>query len=91
MRRPATTASSTPRTRRRWRRRSSRPSLKSFEFGDHTPIGVFYQNEFIPTYEERLTARMPSYKTNPPADQEIAHADGTPLANIDKLLEDMRV
>jgi 2-oxoglutarate ferredoxin oxidoreductase subunit beta len=65
--------------------------LRSFEFGDHTPIGVFYQNEFVPTYEERLTARMPSYKTNPPADQEIAHADGTPLANIDKLLEDMRV
>jgi len=65
--------------------------LKSFEFGDHTPIGVFYQNEFVPTYEERLAARMASYKTNPPADQEIAHADGTPLANIDKLLEDMRV
>ena len=65
--------------------------LKSFEFGDHTPIGVFYQNEFVPTFGERLTARMPSYKTNPPADQEIAHADGTPLANIDKLLEDMRV
>jgi len=65
--------------------------LKSFEFGDHTPIGVFYQNEFVPTFGERLAARMPSYKTNPPADQEIAHADGTPLANIDKLLEDMRV
>jgi len=65
--------------------------LKSFEFGDHTPIGIFYQNEFVPTFEERLAARMPSYKTNPPADQEIAKADGTPLANIDKLLEDMRV
>ena len=65
--------------------------LKSFEFGDHTPIGIFYQNEFIPTFEERLVARMPSYRTNPPAEQEIAHADGTPLASIDKLLEDMRV
>ncbi len=65
--------------------------LKSFEFGDRTPIGIFYQNEFVPTFGERLAARMPSYKTSPPADQEIAHADGTPLANIDKLLEDMRV
>ena len=65
--------------------------LKSFEFGDHTPIGLIYQNEFVPTFEERLTARMPSYGTNPPADQEIMHADGTSLANIDKLLEDMRV
>ena len=65
--------------------------LKSFEFGDHTPIGVFYQNEFIPTYEERLTGRAPTYKTNPPATQEIAKPDGTPLSNIDKLLEELRV
>ena len=65
--------------------------LKSFEFGDHTPIGVFYQNEFVPTYEERLTRRTPSYKTSPPAAQEIARPDGTPLTNISRLLEDLRV
>ena len=65
--------------------------LKSFEFGDHTPIGVFYQNEFVPTYEERITKRTPSYKSNPPAAQEIAHGDGTPLTNIQKLLDDLRV
>ncbi|HZW84774.1 MAG TPA: 2-oxoacid:ferredoxin oxidoreductase subunit beta [Nitrososphaerales archaeon] len=65
--------------------------LKSFEFGDHTPIGVFYQNEFVPTYEERIASRSPSYKTNPPAAQEIAKADGSPLTNIQKLLDDLRV
>jgi 2-oxoglutarate ferredoxin oxidoreductase subunit beta len=65
--------------------------LKTFEFGDHTPLGVFYQNEFIPTYEERLAGRTPSYKTNPPATQEIARPDGTPLTNISKLLDDLRV
>ena len=65
--------------------------LKSFEFGDHTPIGVFYQNEFIPTYEERLAGRSPSYKTNPPASQEIAGPDGTPLTDISKLLDELRV
>jgi 2-oxoglutarate ferredoxin oxidoreductase subunit beta len=65
--------------------------LKSFEFGDHTPIGVFYQNEFIPTYEERIAARVPTYKSDPPADQEIARPDGTPLANIDRLLDELRV
>jgi 2-oxoglutarate ferredoxin oxidoreductase subunit beta len=65
--------------------------LKSFEFGDHTPIGVFYQNEFIPTYEERLTGRAPTYMSNPPATQEIAKPDGSPLTNIDKLLEELRV
>src|SRR3989454_2411680 len=64
---------------------------KSFEFGDHTPLGVFYQNEHIPTFEERLTARMPSYGSNPPALQEIAHEDGTPLTNVQKMLDEIRV
>jgi 2-oxoglutarate/2-oxoacid ferredoxin oxidoreductase subunit beta len=65
--------------------------MKSFEFGDHTPIGIFYQNERIPTYEERLNARMPTYKSRPPAEQEIARKDGTPLASIGKLLDELRV
>jgi 2-oxoglutarate/2-oxoacid ferredoxin oxidoreductase subunit beta len=65
--------------------------LKTFEFGDHTPIGVFYQNEFVPTYEDRLQSRMPSYRSNPPATQEIARPDGKPLANVRKMLEELRV
>ncbi len=64
---------------------------KSFEFGDHTPIGVFYQNEHIPTYEERLNSRMPTYKSYPPAAQEIARKDGSPITNVQKLLDEMRV
>jgi 2-oxoglutarate ferredoxin oxidoreductase subunit beta len=65
--------------------------MKSFEFGDHTPIGVLYQNEFVPTYEDRLAKRAPTYKSNPPAAQEIARPDGTPLTNINRLLEELRV
>jgi 2-oxoglutarate ferredoxin oxidoreductase subunit beta len=65
--------------------------LKSFEFGDRTPIGVFYQNEFIPTYEDRLNSRMPTYKTYPPALQSIAHSDGTPSARVQKLLDELLV
>jgi len=65
--------------------------LKSFEFGDHTPIGVFYQNEFVPTYEDRLTARMPTYRSNPPAKQDIARPDGLPLTNVRKMIEELRV
>jgi 2-oxoglutarate/2-oxoacid ferredoxin oxidoreductase subunit beta len=65
--------------------------MKTFEFGDHTPIGVFYQNEFIPTFEERLAQRMPSYRTTPPAEQEIANKDGTPLASVTKLLDELVV
>ena len=65
--------------------------LKSFEFGDHTPLGVFYQNEFVPTYTERMTKRAPSYQTNPPAMQEIARSDGSPITNVTKLLDELRV
>ncbi len=65
--------------------------MKSFEFGDRTPIGVFYQNELIPTYEDRLAERTPSYSDNPPGKQEIARRDGTPAAAVRKLLEDFRV
>ncbi len=65
--------------------------LKTFEFGDHTPIGVFYQNEFVPTYEDRLAQRTPAYRSNPPAAQEIARPDGTPLTNVSKMLEELRI
>jgi 2-oxoglutarate/2-oxoacid ferredoxin oxidoreductase subunit beta len=65
--------------------------MKSFEFGDHTPIGVFYQNERIPTYEERLGARMPTYRSAPPAEQELARKDGSAMANVQKLLDELRV
>ena len=65
--------------------------MKSFEFGDHTPIGVFYQNEHIPTYEERLAQRIPGYRENPPAAQEISNRDGTPAALVGKLLDEFRV
>jgi 2-oxoglutarate/2-oxoacid ferredoxin oxidoreductase subunit beta len=65
--------------------------LKSFEFGDRTPIGVFYQNEFVPTYEDRLQGRMPTYRSNPPAKQVIAKSDGTPRTNVRKMLEELRV
>ena len=64
--------------------------MKSFEFGDHTPIGVFYQNEHIPTYEDRLAQRIPGYLENPPGKQEISRKDGTPAAVVDKLLDEFR-
>jgi 2-oxoglutarate ferredoxin oxidoreductase subunit beta len=64
---------------------------KSNEWGDRIPIGVFYQNEHIPTYQERIAARIPSYITSPPALQEIADASGKPITNIDRLLDDLKV
>ena len=38
---------------------------KSNEWGDEIPIGIFYQNEYIPTYEDRIASRIDNYLTNP--------------------------
>jgi 2-oxoglutarate ferredoxin oxidoreductase subunit beta len=65
--------------------------MKSFEFGDHTPIGVFYQNEGIPIYEDRLAQRIPPYKDSPPGKQKIARRDGSPAAVLSEMLEELRV
>jgi 2-oxoglutarate ferredoxin oxidoreductase subunit beta len=64
---------------------------RSNEWGDKIPMGVFYQNEHIPTYQERIAARIPNYLEDSPAKQVIAGADGTPITNIDKLLGDLKV
>jgi 2-oxoglutarate/2-oxoacid ferredoxin oxidoreductase subunit beta len=64
---------------------------KSNEWGDRIPIGVFYQNEHIPTYQERITARIENYRESPPAKQQIADASGKTLTNIEGLLHDLRV
>jgi 2-oxoglutarate ferredoxin oxidoreductase subunit beta len=52
---------------------------------------VFYQNEHIPTYQERIAARIPNYLQDPPALQHISESDGTPNTNIERLLGDLRV
>ncbi|HXG06899.1 MAG TPA: 2-oxoacid:ferredoxin oxidoreductase subunit beta, partial [Nitrososphaera sp.] len=64
---------------------------KSNEWGDKIPIGVFYQNEHIPTYQERISARIPNYLESPPARQQIADGNGKPITNIEGLLDDLRV
>ena len=64
---------------------------KSNEWGSKIPIGVFYQNEHIPTYQERIAARIPNYLESPPALQAISDAGGRPNTNIDRLLGDLRV
>jgi 2-oxoglutarate ferredoxin oxidoreductase subunit beta len=64
---------------------------KSNEWGNKIPIGVFYQNEHVPTYQERITARIPNYMENPPALQQIADNEGKTVTSIDKLVEDLQV
>ena len=63
---------------------------KANEWGSQIPIGVFYQNEHVPTYEERIAAKIEHYGRNPPAKQ-VIDKDGKPAADISKLLNDQRV
>src|SRR5947208_2006040 len=62
---------------------------KSREWGDKIPIGVFYQNETIPTYEDRIKARLPSYLSEPPAAQQLARTNGTSPVNLASLAREL--
>ena len=64
---------------------------KSNEWDARIPIGVFYQNEHVPTYQERISARIPNYMESPPALQEIADGKGNPITNIERFLSDLKV
>ena len=68
----------------------SQALIKSLEWGDKIPIGVFYQNETISTYTDRLAANIPNYLENPPARQEIERA-GAPLTDISGILDSLGV
>jgi 2-oxoglutarate ferredoxin oxidoreductase subunit beta len=61
------------------------------EWGNKIPIGIFYQNEFIPTYEERISQRISDYPLNPPAGQSISNDEDLPLADISELLAPLRL
>lgn len=64
---------------------------KAMEWGDRIPIGIFYKNEFVPTYEERISEHIPNYLKAPPALSPIAGPDGRPLTSIRALLEEKAV
>lgn len=60
---------------------------KANEWGSKIPIGVFYQNEHIPTYQERISARISNYIESPPARQKIADDKGNTITNIQAILD----
>jgi 2-oxoglutarate ferredoxin oxidoreductase subunit beta len=64
---------------------------KAQEWGDRIPMGVFYQNELVPTYDDRISKRIPTYLQNPPAKQTISDAQGKPVTSIRKMLEELQV
>jgi len=63
---------------------------KSMEWDIKIPIGVFYVNPYVPTYEERIAEGNPSYKASYPAKQSI-DKEGKPIIDLDsfkKLFQD---
>lgn len=64
---------------------------KSLEWGDRIPIGVFFRNELVPTYEQRIQQRIPTYLEKPPAAQRIAGPHGEPLTDLTKLLSRLTI
>lgn len=64
---------------------------KSQEWGDRIPMGVFYQNELISTYQDRISRRIAAYLEDPPAKQSIGDPEGKPVTSISKLLEELKV
>ncbi|MEM4311928.1 MAG: 2-oxoacid:ferredoxin oxidoreductase subunit beta [Nitrososphaerales archaeon] len=65
--------------------------LKSYEWGGKIPIGVFYRNRHVSTYEERIASRIPDYYVNPPAKQILYDKDYLPIADITRMLKELEV
>ncbi len=63
---------------------------KSREWEKRIPIGVFYQNDKIITYGERIESRIENYFSSPPAKQIVNDTDGNTISNIDNLLDKLR-
>lgn len=64
--------------------------MKVMELGEKISLGVFYQNEFIPTFEERLEQNIPNYREFYPAIQPI-ELKGIGTTKITELIKAKRV
>jgi 2-oxoglutarate ferredoxin oxidoreductase subunit beta len=68
----------------------SQALIKSLEWGNKIPIGVFYKNGLISPYTERLKDKIPNYLENPPAKQNISK-NGQSNTDISKILDSLEV
>ena len=63
---------------------------KAQEWGDKIPVGVFYQNELEPTFQDRLTQRIPFYMENPPAKQKLKDENGVSTVDLSEFMDDLK-
>ncbi|MBI1828366.1 MAG: 2-oxoacid:ferredoxin oxidoreductase subunit beta [Thaumarchaeota archaeon] len=64
--------------------------IKSNEWGEKILTGIFYQNELIAPYDQRIADRIPNYLENSPSAQEIT-SNGKPITDISKILDSLQV
>ena len=64
--------------------------IKSLEWGNKIPTGVFYKNEIITPYTVRLRDKVPNYLENPPAKQNISK-NGISNTDISHILDSLEV
>ncbi len=63
---------------------------KSQKWGDKIPIGVFYKNELVPTFEARITDRIPFFRTNPPSKQKISDETDNSTADLTEFFDELK-
>jgi 2-oxoglutarate ferredoxin oxidoreductase subunit beta len=68
----------------------SQALIKSLEWGNKIPTGIFYKNEIITPFSGRLTDKIPNYLENPPAQQKIS-SKGKPTTDVSKILDSLQV
>jgi len=68
----------------------SQSLIKSLEWGNKIPIGIFYKNDTISPYNTRLQDKIPNYLDNSPAKQNISK-NGYSNTDISKILDSLEV
>jgi 2-oxoglutarate ferredoxin oxidoreductase subunit beta len=63
---------------------------KAREWGDKIPIGVFYRNELEPTFQERITDRIPFYMDRPPAKQKLCDENGIAKVDLTEFMKSLK-
>ncbi len=61
------------------------------QWGERIPLGVFYDNSLVPTFEERILSRNPSYRTSAPAKQALSGEGARTNVAFDEILAPLRV
>jgi 2-oxoglutarate ferredoxin oxidoreductase subunit beta len=64
---------------------------KAHEWGERVPTGVLLENRAVPTFEQRLARRSPSYEAVPPALRPIADEAGRPVVDLRRFFAEMMI